>query len=143
LKAFALALLLLTGCVEFASTASTGGYRVVPPPPARAMQKGFAIGVWESNFGEVRIEHDRIRGAGAVIGTWSYFHPQLHREVKGTFQGTLTGTVLRLQWSEGSTSGHGFLEFSPAGDSYWGQWWTFGRSKTGTWRGWRGSRGAV
>ena len=137
MKALARSLVRLCGCLEHVG----GGYAVVPPPPRQPMSASFAFGGWESNFGDVTIERDWARGPGAVSGTWFYFHPQERREVRGTFHGTLTGTVLRLFGTEGAASGHGFLEVSRNGDSYSGQWWTHGRSKTGNWRGWR--RGAV
>ena len=141
MKAFAIALVMLCGCLELAPPKS--GYRVVPPPPAHTMSMAFVLGAWESNFGEVTIDRSPNLAGGEVIGSWTYFNPTLGREVKGRFRGIVRGNVLRLTWTEGASSGHGFLEFSPAGDSYAGQWWTSGRSKTGTWRGWRGSRGEV
>ena len=44
-------------------------------PPPQAMEPTSALGIWQSNFGGVKIEADNSKGGiaqGAVHGVWSY-----------------------------------------------------------------------
>lgn len=130
----------LAGCLPYKA------YRVEPPPRSQGLYSSV-IGDWGSNFGDIVIEPDESRGGlamGSVRGTWTYFNEKVSRQVTGTFQGTLRGNVLRLTWSEGFATGHGFLQFAQTGDTYEGQWWNSQHTKTGVWRGWRpGMQGGV
>lgn len=145
MTACTIAILLTCACVQ-------PSYRTVPPPAPGPMPAGFAIGTWHSNFGDVRIDQDPSRGGlalGAIVGTWVYWDPTTAREVRGHFQGTVKGTLLRLVWSEADpdptsdSSGDGFLEFTPDGGAYSGRWWNRSRSKTGRWDGWRPRRAPI
>jgi hypothetical protein len=136
-RASMVALVLLWGCAPVQPYRS---YRVIAAPEPQALPPRAALGSWESSFGRVEIEADAERGGlevGAVRGTWTYWNPQLLRVVRGFFYGTLRGTLLRVWFTEERTTGFGFLELSPHGDSFEGRWWNHARTQTGLWRGWR------
>jgi len=111
------------------------------PPPPQQMEPSAALGVWQSNFGAVKIEADNNKGGlqtGAVQGVWVY--QRQGQEVIGYFAGSLRGNVLDFRWQEPNNPplvGAGFLVFDPAGRQYSGRWWSDRRDRVGDWNGWR------
>ncbi len=118
-----------------------------PPPQAPAsqpMDPSMAMGLWNSNFGAVKVEADNSSGTGRLMGIWLYDRDG--QEIIGFFSGTAQGNVLQFSWQEPSTGaplqGAGYLVFDPAGKSFTGRWWTNNRDRGGDWNGWRGQPAA-
>jgi hypothetical protein len=116
-------------------------------PPPQQMEPATALGLWQSNFGAVKIEADNSKGgiaANAVQGVWVY--TRQGQEVIGYFAGTLRGNVLDYRWQEPNNpplTGSGFIVFDPQGRQYDGRWWSDHKDRVGAWNGWRnGARGA-
>lgn len=111
------------------------------PPPPQQMEASAALGLWQTNFGAVKIEADNSKGglpAGAVQGVWVY--QRQGAEVIGYFAGNLRGNVLQFRWQEPNNpplTGEGFLVFDPQGRQYNGRWWSDRRDRVGDWNGWR------
>ena len=101
-----------------------GGDAALPPP--QAMDPRAPLGLWNTNFGAVKIETD---GAG-LHGAWSYDRD--NQQVIGYFGGALQGNLLRLTWREPAQPtagapqlfGEGWLAFDPSGTSFAGKWWS-------------------
>lgn len=110
-------------------------------PPPQQMEGARALGLWQTNFGAVKIEADNSKGglaAGAVQGVWVY--QRQGAEVVGYFSGNLRGNVLDFRWQEPNNpplTGAGFLVFDPQGRQYSGRWWSERRDRVGDWNGWR------
>jgi hypothetical protein len=104
------------------------------------MDPSMALGLWNSNFGAVKVEADNAKGAGQLMGIWLYDRDG--QEIIGFFSGPAEGNVLKFNWEEPSTGkplqGAGYLVFDPAGASFTGRWWTNNRDRGGDWNGWRG-----
>ena len=127
-----------------ACTYTPSQYRVHAPPVAAPMIASRVLGTWQSTFGDVRMAQDPLRGGlemGAVRGEWAYSRDDA--VVRGFFDGTLRGNVLRLTWveegemGEEPLSGDGYLVFLPQGTEFAGWWWSSDRDRTGDWHGWR------
>ena len=105
------------------------------------MEAASALGLWQTNFGAVKIEADNSKGGiqvGAVQGVWVY--QRQGAEVIGYFAGNLRGNVLQFRWQEPNNPplmGEGFLVFDPQGRQYNGRWWSDRRDRVGDWNGWR------
>ncbi|CAN5700241.1 hypothetical protein BH11MYX2_BH11MYX2_20800 [soil metagenome] len=110
-------------------------------PPPQQMEPATALGLWQSNFGAVKIEADNSKGgiaANAVQGVWIY--TRAGQEVIGYFSGTLRGNVLDYRWQEPNNpplTGAGYVVFDPQGRQYDGRWWSDRRDRVGAWNGWR------
>ena len=123
-------------CATVGSTPPQGG-----PPPPQDMDPARALGLWQSNFGAVKIEANAALGgmqAGAVHGVWQY--NRQGQDVVGYFFGTLRGNVLSFRWQEPGSpplGGEGFIVFDQAGRQYSGRWWSSARDRLGLWNGWR------
>lgn len=108
-------------------------------PAPQAMDRNAPLGLWNTNFGAVKIESD---GAG-LHGAWSYDRDG--QQVIGYFGGPLDGNVLRLTWREPaqplpgvpSLAGEGWVAFDPGGASFAGRWWTTDGQRKGDWSGTR------
>lgn len=104
----------------------------------------MAMGLWNSNFGAVKLEADNAGGTGQLMGIWLYDRDG--QEIIGFFSGPTDGNVLKFTWQEPSTGaplqGAGYLVFDPAGKSFTGRWWTNNRDRGGDWNGWRGQAAA-
>jgi hypothetical protein len=115
-----------------------GGQGTQPPPPV-AMEPAFALGLWKSSWGAVKIEEDAQLGAGNLHGVFVY--QQNGQDVVGYFAGRLNGNVLQFTWQEpaqtGPLEGAGYVVFDPAGQRFAGRWWTTARDRAGEWNGWR------
>jgi hypothetical protein len=109
------------------------------------MDPSMALGLWNSNFGPVKIEADTSGGTGKLMGVWVYDRDG--QEIIGFFSGQANGNVLNFGWEEPSTGaplrGAGYLTFDPAGASFTGRWWTDSRDRGGDWNGWRGQNAAT
>ncbi|MFN0246242.1 MAG: hypothetical protein ACKV2T_05005 [Kofleriaceae bacterium] len=118
-----------------------GGQNVGQPPPPQQMEASAALGLWQTNFGAVKIEADNSKGglqAGSVQGVWVY--QRQGAEVIGYFAGNLRGNVLQFRWQEPNNpplTGEGFLVFDPQGRQYNGRWWSDRKDRVGDWNGWR------
>jgi hypothetical protein len=118
-----------------------GNQQVGQPPPPQNMEAASALGLWQTNFGAVKIEADNSKGgiaAGAVQGVWVY--QRQGAEVIGYFAGNLRGNVLQFRWQEPNNPplmGEGFLVFDTQGRQYNGRWWSDRRDRVGDWNGWR------
>lgn len=105
------------------------------------MEASAALGLWQTNFGAVKIEADNSKGglqAGSVQGVWVY--QRQGAEVVGYFAGNLRGNVLQFRWQEPNNpplTGEGFLVFDPQGRQYNGRWWSDRKDRVGDWNGWR------
>jgi hypothetical protein len=105
------------------------------------MEASAALGLWQTNFGAVKIEADNSKGglqAGSVQGIWVY--QRQGAEVIGYFAGSLRGNVLQFRWQEPNNpplTGEGFLVFDPQGRQYNGRWWSDRKDRVGDWNGWR------
>ena len=125
--------------------AATGGQPTPQPPASQPMDPAMAVGLWNSNFGAVKVEADNARGPGQLMGIWLYDRDG--QEIIGFFSGSASGNVLRFTWEEPSTGaplrGSGYLVFDPAGASFTGRWWTDNRDRGGDWNGWRGQGAAA
>jgi hypothetical protein len=105
------------------------------------MEPATALGLWQSNFGAVKIEADNSKGgiaANAVQGVWVY--TRQGQEVIGYFSGTLRGNVLDYRWQEPNNpplTGSGYVVFDPQGRQYDGRWWSDRKDRVGAWNGWR------
>jgi hypothetical protein len=118
------------------------------PPAPQQMEPGRVLGLWNTNFGAVKLEADNSKGgiaSGAVQGVWVY---QRHgQEVIGYFAGNLRGNVMQFRWQEPGAqggpplNGEGWLQFDTAGRQYSGRWWTDRRDRVGDWNGWRQAGG--
>lgn len=125
---------------------NTGGatQNVGQPPPPQQMEASAALGLWQTNFGAVKIEADNSKGglqAGSVQGVWVY--QRQGAEVVGYFAGNLRGNVLQFRWQEPNNpplTGEGFLVFDPQGRQYNGRWWSDRKDRVGDWNGWRKSQ---
>ncbi len=133
------------GCATAGPTTPQSG-----PPPPQDMDPARALGLWQSNFGAVKIEPNTATGglqAGGVHGVWQY--DRQGQAVVGYFFGTLRGNVLSFQWQEPAKGpsygapaspplgGEGFIVFDQAGRQYSGRWWSSSRDRGGLWNGWR------
>lgn len=122
----------------------TGAQPVPQAPASQPMDPGMAVGLWNSNFGAVKVEADNARGTGQLMGIWLYDRDG--QEIIGFFSGSATGNVLNFTWEEPSTAaplrGSGYLVFDPAGASFTGRWWTDNRDRGGDWNGWRSAAAA-
>jgi hypothetical protein len=111
------------------------------PPPPQQMEPASALGLWQTNFGAVKIEADNSKGglqAGQVQGVWVY--QRQGAEVIGYFSGNLRGNVLQFRWQEPNNpplTGEGFLVFDTQGRQYNGRWCSDRRDRVGDWNGWR------
>src|SRR5688500_9719631 len=122
---------------------NTGGpvQNVGQPPPPQQMEASAALGLWQTNFGAVKIEADNSKGglqSGSVQGVWVY--QRQGAEVIGYFAGNLRGNVLQFRWQEPNNpplTGEGFLVFDPQGRQYNGRWWSDRKDRVGDWNGWR------
>lgn len=105
------------------------------------MEASAALGLWQTNFGAVKIEADNSKGglqAGSIQGVWVY--QRQGTEVIGYFAGNLRGNVLQFRWQEPNNpplTGEGFLVFDPQGRQYNGRWWSDRKDRVGDWNGWR------
>jgi hypothetical protein len=110
-----------------------------PTPPAQAMDPRAPVGLWNTNFGAVKIEPD----GGGLHGAWSYDRDG--QQVIGYFGGQLEGNVLRLTWREPAQpmpgvpqlAGEGWVAFEPSGSSFQGKWWSTDGQRKGDWTGTR------
>lgn len=110
-----------------------------PLPTPQAMDRSAPLGLWNTNFGAVKIESD---GAG-IHGAWSYDRDGA--QVIGYFGGVLDGNLLRLTWREPAQplpgvpqlAGEGWLAFDPGGASFAGKWWSNDGQRKGDWTGTR------
>ena len=117
-----------------------GGQGAMPAP--QAMDPRAPVGLWNTNFGAVKIEPD---GAG-LHGAWSYDRDG--QQVIGYFGGALQGNLLRLTWREPAQrtdgvpqlSGEGWVAFDPSGTSFAGKWWTTDGQRKGDWTGTRAAQ---
>jgi hypothetical protein len=117
-----------------------GGQPAVPR--AQAMDPRAPLGLWNTNFGAVKLESD---GAG-LHGAWSYDRDG--QQVIGYFGGVLDGNVLRLTWREPAQAtpgvpqlaGAGWLAFDPSGTTFAGKWWSDDRQRSGDWTGTRAAQ---
>jgi hypothetical protein len=120
--------------------AATGNAATPQAPASNPMDPSMALGLWNSNFGAVKVEADNAKGAGQLMGIWLYDRDG--QEIIGFFSGPAEGNVLKFNWEEPSTGkplqGAGYLVFDPAGASFTGRWWTNNRDRGGDWNGWRG-----
>jgi hypothetical protein len=143
--------ILLTAAVFAAASSSSttnspppamaAGSQPTPQAPASSpMDPSMAVGLWNSNFGAVKVEADQSKGTGELMGIWLYDRDG--QEIIGFFSGRAGGNVLKFTWEEPSASGplrgSGYLVFDPAGASFTGRWWTDNRDRGGDWNGWRG-----
>jgi hypothetical protein len=122
------------------AAAASAKQQTAPPaqnpqgPPPVAMDPQAAVGLWRSNFGPVKIEFDTAGGAREdVQGAWSYMRGD--QTVTGVFWGRLRGNVLDFKWNEpgvnGPLEGEGYIQFTPDGLRFDGQWWTLDQSRKG------------
>jgi len=159
-NALRIALVLFAGAAAAGSATSSTSSPPPPPqggyangaqntgqaPPPQQMEPQAALGLWQTNFGAVKIEGDNSKGgigAGAVQGVWVY--QRGGQEIVGYFAGNLRGNVLDFRWQEPNNpplTGAGFLVFDPQGRQYNGRWWSDRRDRVGDWNGWRNGRGA-
>ena len=115
---------------------ANGGPKPQTPPP-QAMDPRAPLGLWNTNFGAVKIEAD----GGGLHGAWSYDRD--NQQVVGYFGGALEGNLLRLTWREPAQpvagvpqlSGAGWLAFDPSGTSFAGKWWSDDGQRKGDWTG--------
>jgi hypothetical protein len=138
--ALAAGALMVVACTSRYDARSSQSSRPVPQPPASvAMDPSSALGLWQSNFGAVKIERDDSAAADTVMGVWVY--DRSGNEVIGFFTGELRGNVLEFTWHEPAEpqplTGAGYLAFEPQGSRFSGRWWTHDRSREGLWSGWR------
>ena len=118
----------------------SGGDAALPPP--QAMDPRAPLGLWNTNFGAVKIEPD----GGGLHGAWSYDRD--NQQVVGYFAGTLQGNLFRLTWREPAQptpgapqlSGEGWLAFDPSGSSFAGKWWSSDGQRRGEWTGTRAAQ---
>ncbi len=103
------------------------------------MNQSMALGLWQSNFGAVKLEQDSSGGAKAIMGAWLY--DRGGQEVIGYFTGDMRGNVLEFVWHESAQPsdllGRGFISFDPNGTRFDGKWWSYDRRRSGGFRGWR------
>ncbi|HVV88818.1 MAG TPA: hypothetical protein VHE35_37500 [Kofleriaceae bacterium] len=108
-------------------------------PAPQAMDPRAPLGLWNTNFGAVKIEPN---GTG-LHGAWSYDRD--NQQVVGYFAGALDGNLLRLTWREPAQatpgvpqlSGEGWIAFDPQGSSFAGKWWSTDGQRKGDWTGTR------
>lgn len=96
--------------------------RPIGPPP-----RVDVSGVYQTNYGPLRIEQDGNSVAGC------YDHDG------GTLSGTINGRVMQFEWreNEGRQTGAGIMVLSLRGDALNGVWYEHGRLQ-GEWSGKRG-----
>jgi len=132
--------LLLVGAIAIAAAASAKQQTAPPPqgpsaaPAPVAMAPDAALGLWKSNFGPVKIARDpRGSSPEEIHGVWSYLRGE--QPINGLFWGRLRGNVLDFRWDEpgvnGPLQGEGYIQFSPDGSRFDGQWWTGSRDRSG------------
>jgi len=97
-----------------------------------ALGRGTFAGVWNTTFGEMRLQQDGAR----VIGTYT--------SGGGEIQGVVSGNTLTFRWyeRERGSGGPGVFTLSDDGESFTGQWAYDGSESesTSTWTGTRISR---
>lgn len=96
-----------------------------PQPPVDAIS-----GTYHTSYSDF---HLRQQGT-ALTGCYE-FH-------EGIFNGTIEGRVMKLTWTEGSSTGPAVFVFAPDGASFRGFWWhgtDKDRPPSGTWNGTRAS----
>lgn len=117
-----------------------GGQPSMPAP--QAMDPRAPLGLWNTNFGAVKIEPD----GGGLHGAWSYDRDG--QQVVGYFGGALEGNLLRLAWREPAQpmpdvpqlAGEGWVAFDPSGTSFAGKWWSDDGQRKGDWTGTRAAQ---
>jgi hypothetical protein len=112
LKRLAPALIPLLSLVLGLWLSACGGQADVRPRP---LKPGVTFnGVWDSNWGEMRLTQKGKR----VFGTFKYRN--------GSLAGTLDGDVLHFRWKQTESryagSGAGYLQLSPDGQHMEGRW---------------------
>ena len=99
------------------------------------------LGVWDSNFGPVKIAQDHSQAGKHLMGVWVYQRD--NSEVIGYFGGAIHGGTLSFRWHEPADprplTGGGKVVFDVLGASFSGQWWSDSGERQGEWRGWRPS----
>lgn len=143
----------LVAASAFALAASASSTKATPPinaynqpaaaggalPTPQAMDPRAPLGLWNTNFGAVKLESD----GAALHGAWSYDRDGA--QVIGYFGGVLDGNLLRLTWREPAQAmpgvpqlaGEGWLAFDPSGASFAGKWWSDDGQRKGDWTGTR------
>jgi hypothetical protein len=103
-----LTIALLLGISSLAGCAASG----LPEPGPLPAGKGFA-GVWDSNWGQMELQH----AGGRVHGTFRGFRT-------GSVSGEQRGDLFVFKWTQvGSAQwGRGFLRMSPDGQRLEGKW---------------------
>ena len=114
----------------------TPAYQGPKAPLAESMNLELALGIWEANFGSVKIERDSTQGKLGLMGVWVY--DKSGSEVIGYFEGRLNGNILEFDWSEpsegGILRGKGHIRFEPDGRRFVGPWWSEDGKRTGEFR---------
>jgi hypothetical protein len=83
-------------------------------------------GIWESDFGRVRLMHEDDR----IHGTYEGAGPS-------SIDGRLRGDTLEFSYREPNASGEGRFQLSGDGRAFSGEWRTKDRAEWSPWAGWR------
>ncbi|MCG8417896.1 MAG: hypothetical protein MJE77_08130 [Proteobacteria bacterium] len=132
---------LLSACTTAGNQSRSNPPMTAPTalPPSQPMDPSYALGLWRSSFGAVKIEPDATRPAGGVMGVWIYQRDG--REVVGFFSGNLRGNVLDFTWHDPAVPrdlvGSGYVVFDPTGVSFAGRLWTEDGARQFEWNGQR------
>ena len=135
---FAASVLLLVACGPPAYNQRAPATPPVPRAPTPVSMDGtLVLGLWNSNFGAVKIERDTKNGDDRLMGVWVY--DRGGREIVGYFTGDLKGNVLEFSWHEPSEPaplmGRGYLSFRTDGKGFSGRWWSNDQRRGGLFSG--------